>query len=310
MVPVANFEARDVNSTPLGPEIDDADIDFDVRDVDLGSERPVIHAGNVEVTPPGRDHTPVEHSVDVADIDVRADRGVIDVADVDHRPFVAKFDVSDVDFDVGDVDLGSEQPAIHAGDVEVTPPRRDHTPVEHSIDDADIDVRVERGVIDAADVDHRPFVAKFDVSDVDLDVGDVDLGSEQPAIHAGDVEVKPPGVITRPYREDFKGTPPARHRLSLICTSASALNHPHVISIYEIGEDDSLHYIAMELVEGKTLREHVGGGPLELDARSPFLRARWRISSFRPRSMRACSMKESPDFGSSPARAPSRRSHR
>ncbi|MGZ5442079.1 MAG: hypothetical protein ACXW5J_09320 [Thermoanaerobaculia bacterium] len=240
MVPVANFEARDVNSTPLGPEIDDADIDFDVRDVDLGSERPVIHAGNVEVTPPGRDHTPVEHSVDVADIDVRADRGVIDVADVDHRPFVAKFDVSDVDFDVGDVDLGSEQPAIHAGDV----------------------------------------------------------------------EVKPPGVITRPYREDFKGTPPARHRLSLICTSASALNHPHVISIYEIGEDDSLHYIAMELVEGKTLREHVGGGPLELDARSPFLRARWRISSFRPRSMRACSMKESPDFGSSPARAPSRRSHR
>ena len=46
--------------------------------------------------------------------------------------------------------------------------------------------------------------------------------------------------------------------------SASALNHPHVVSIYDIGQDDSIHYIAMELVEGATLRERLGGNPLEI----------------------------------------------
>jgi predicted ATPase len=37
--------------------------------------------------------------------------------------------------------------------------------------------------------------------------------------------------------------------------SASALNHPNIVTIYELGQDGFTHYIAMELVEGKTLRE-------------------------------------------------------
>src|SRR5450432_2288434 len=37
--------------------------------------------------------------------------------------------------------------------------------------------------------------------------------------------------------------------------AASALNHPNIVTIYELGRDGSTHYIAMELVEGKTLRE-------------------------------------------------------
>src|SRR5277367_1845980 len=37
--------------------------------------------------------------------------------------------------------------------------------------------------------------------------------------------------------------------------SASALNHPNIVTIYELGQDGSNHYIAMELVEGKTLRQ-------------------------------------------------------
>jgi predicted ATPase/serine/threonine protein kinase len=44
--------------------------------------------------------------------------------------------------------------------------------------------------------------------------------------------------------------------------SASALNHPNIITIYALGLHDSTHYIAMELVQGKTLRELLAAGPL------------------------------------------------
>jgi predicted ATPase len=44
--------------------------------------------------------------------------------------------------------------------------------------------------------------------------------------------------------------------------SASALNHPNIITIYELGQEGSIHYIAMELVEGKTLRQLLGAGAL------------------------------------------------
>ncbi len=46
--------------------------------------------------------------------------------------------------------------------------------------------------------------------------------------------------------------------------SASALNHPNIITIYELGRDGSNHYIAMELVEGKTLRELITSGSLSM----------------------------------------------
>jgi serine/threonine protein kinase/Tol biopolymer transport system component len=46
--------------------------------------------------------------------------------------------------------------------------------------------------------------------------------------------------------------------------AASALNHPHLVSIYEIGEGAGVRYIAMELVAGETLRERLSRAPLEL----------------------------------------------
>jgi Tol biopolymer transport system component len=46
--------------------------------------------------------------------------------------------------------------------------------------------------------------------------------------------------------------------------SASALNHPNIVTIYDIGQTDSIHWIAMEKVEGKTLRETLFGGALPI----------------------------------------------
>jgi serine/threonine protein kinase len=46
--------------------------------------------------------------------------------------------------------------------------------------------------------------------------------------------------------------------------AASALNHPNICTIYEVDEADGQQFIAMELLEGETLRERISHGPMEL----------------------------------------------
>jgi predicted ATPase len=46
--------------------------------------------------------------------------------------------------------------------------------------------------------------------------------------------------------------------------SASALNHPNIVTVYEVGQSGSISYIAMELIEGSSLRELVAAGPVPL----------------------------------------------
>jgi serine/threonine protein kinase/Tol biopolymer transport system component len=46
--------------------------------------------------------------------------------------------------------------------------------------------------------------------------------------------------------------------------AASALNHPNIITIYEIGQDGGKHFIATELIAGQTLREKISAGKLKL----------------------------------------------
>src|SRR5262245_22216009 len=48
--------------------------------------------------------------------------------------------------------------------------------------------------------------------------------------------------------------------------AASALNHPNILTIHEIGEADGAHYIVSEFVEGETLREQMQRGALSLTA--------------------------------------------
>src|SRR5262245_52420349 len=53
-------------------------------------------------------------------------------------------------------------------------------------------------------------------------------------------------------------------RLKREARTASALNHPNIVTIHDIGSDHSTHYIASELIEGETLRERLMRGPIQL----------------------------------------------
>ena len=51
-------------------------------------------------------------------------------------------------------------------------------------------------------------------------------------------------------------------RLKREARTASALNHPNIVTIHDIGEVDSTHYVATEFIEGTTLRERMTKGPI------------------------------------------------
>src|SRR3982750_2844883 len=55
-----------------------------------------------------------------------------------------------------------------------------------------------------------------------------------------------------------------RRRFFQEARAASALNHPHILTIYEVGEDEGRPYIAMEYVEGETLRQKIKNNGLQL----------------------------------------------
>ena len=48
-----------------------------------------------------------------------------------------------------------------------------------------------------------------------------------------------------------------RRRFLQEARAASALNHPHILTVYEFGEDGGSPYMAMEYVEGETLRQRL-----------------------------------------------------
>src|SRR6266542_363211 len=61
---------------------------------------------------------------------------------------------------------------------------------------------------------------------------------------------------------DVAGDTDRRSRFEQEARAASALAHPNIITVYDVGESDSMVWIAMELVEGRTVRDLLASGPL------------------------------------------------
>jgi len=71
-------------------------------------------------------------------------------------------------------------------------------------------------------------------------------------------------VALKVLRTEFTKNEERLRRFQQEARAASSLNHPNILTIHEIGQDDSLHFMATEYVEGETLRHHISREPLTL----------------------------------------------
>lgn len=64
-------------------------------------------------------------------------------------------------------------------------------------------------------------------------------------------------VAMKILRYDFSNEEELHRRFQREALSATSLTHPNIVSVYDVGEDGDMHYIVMEYVKGKTLKQYI-----------------------------------------------------
>ena len=72
-------------------------------------------------------------------------------------------------------------------------------------------------------------------------------------------------VAIKVLPEHLASDPQRRERFEREAKAVSSLNHPHICTLHDVGEQDGVHYLVMELVEGDTLQQRLEKGRLPLD---------------------------------------------
>jgi serine/threonine-protein kinase len=94
-------------------------------------------------------------------------------------------------------------------------------------------------------------------------------------------------VVIKLLRADLAGEQEFRQMFLAEARLAARLNHPHVVQTYDVGEDDGRYYLAMEYVDGQTLRPRAFAGrraPVPAAAAAAGPRARALRAALRPRA--------------------------
>src|SRR5512147_852238 len=70
-------------------------------------------------------------------------------------------------------------------------------------------------------------------------------------------------VVVKTLKPELATSEVARRRFEREAALCSALDNPHIQAVYDVGETDGLYYIVLQYVEGQTLKQFMGGRPLE-----------------------------------------------
>jgi serine/threonine-protein kinase len=87
-------------------------------------------------------------------------------------------------------------------------------------------------------------------------------GGQATAFKAEDLRLSRP-VVIKALKRDLASSETARRRFEREAALCSALDNPHIQAVYDVGETDGDYYIVLQYVEGPTLKQFMGGRPLE-----------------------------------------------
>src|SRR5262245_29285994 len=72
-------------------------------------------------------------------------------------------------------------------------------------------------------------------------------------------------VAVKVLPNELSSKPGLRQRFEREARTIASLNHPHICSLYDVGQQDGVDFLVMEYLEGETLAEQLSHGPMKTD---------------------------------------------